>query len=99
MHSRVIHPDIAADDYFNIEVGAREGSVLSPILFLVAIDDMRTLPLDHFSRMRPPPANLPNGSAPKARTRECASARFICPYSNMSTTLFCWRDLRKNYSI
>ena len=41
MRSRVIHPDIAADDYFNIEVGAREGSVLSPILFLVAIDDMQ----------------------------------------------------------
>ena len=40
MRSRVIHPEIADDDYFNIEVGAREGSVLSPILFLVAIDDM-----------------------------------------------------------
>ena len=41
MRSRVIHPNIPADDYYNIEVGAREGSVLSPILFLVAIDDMQ----------------------------------------------------------
>ena len=41
MRSRVIHPNIPADDYYNIEVGAREGSVLSPILLLVAIEDMQ----------------------------------------------------------
>ena len=41
MRSRVIHPGIPADDYFDIEIGVREGSVLSPILFLVAVDDMR----------------------------------------------------------
>ena len=29
MRSRVIHPE---DDYFNVEIGAREGSVLSRIL-------------------------------------------------------------------
>ena len=41
MRSRVIHPNIPADDYYNIEVGAQEGSVLSPILLLVAIEDMQ----------------------------------------------------------
>ena len=41
MRSRVIHPGIPKDDFFNIEIGVREGSVLSPILFLVAVDDMR----------------------------------------------------------
>ena len=41
MQSRVLHPNISQDDYFDIEIGVREGSVLSPILFLAAIDDMR----------------------------------------------------------
>ena len=41
MRSRVIHPGIPNDDFFNIEIGVREGSVLNPILFLVAVDDMR----------------------------------------------------------
>ena len=40
MQSHVLHPHIPDDDYFDIEVGVREGSVLSPILFLVAVDDM-----------------------------------------------------------
>ena len=41
MQSHVLHPHIPQDDFFSIHVGVREGSVLSPILFLVAIDDMR----------------------------------------------------------
>jgi len=41
MRSRVIHPGIPNDDDFHIEVGVREGSSLSPIVFLVAVDDMR----------------------------------------------------------
>ena len=40
MQSRVMHPGIPHDDFFPILTGAREGSVLSPILFVVAVDDM-----------------------------------------------------------
>ena len=40
MKSRVMHPGIAQDDFFPIASGVREGSVLSPILFIIAVDDM-----------------------------------------------------------
>ena len=40
MQSRVMHPDIPQDDFFRIVSGVREGSVLSPILFIIAVDDM-----------------------------------------------------------
>ena len=40
MQSRVMHPDISQDDFFKIVSGVREGSVLSPILFIIAVDDM-----------------------------------------------------------
>ena len=40
MQSRVMHPDIPQDDFFKVVSGVREGSVLSPILFIIAVDDM-----------------------------------------------------------
>jgi hypothetical protein len=40
MQSRVMHPAIPQDDFFKIVSGVREGSVLSPILFIIAVDDM-----------------------------------------------------------
>ncbi|MGB1607458.1 MAG: reverse transcriptase domain-containing protein, partial [Promethearchaeia archaeon] len=40
MQSRVMHPDISQDEFFKIVSGVREGSVLSPILFIIAVDDM-----------------------------------------------------------
>ena len=40
MKSRVMHPGIEQDDFFDIRSGVREGSVLSPILFIIAVDDM-----------------------------------------------------------
>ena len=41
MQSQVMHPAIAKDDFFDINIGLREGSILSPILFLVVADDMQ----------------------------------------------------------
>jgi len=40
MKSRVMHPGIPQDEFFPIASGVREGSVLSPILFIIAVDDM-----------------------------------------------------------
>ena len=40
MESRVMHPGIPQDEFFPIDNGTREGSVLSPILFVIAVDDM-----------------------------------------------------------
>ena len=41
MQSQVMHPAIAKDEFFDINIGLREGSILSPILFLVVADDMQ----------------------------------------------------------
>jgi hypothetical protein len=40
MKSRVMHPGIPQEEFFDIHSGVREGSVLSPILFIIAVDDM-----------------------------------------------------------
>ena len=66
MQSHVLHPHIPDYDYFDIEVGVREGSVLSPILFLVAIDDMREYLMKH--PFYPPRAQrVPGGTNAKGR--------------------------------
>ena len=68
MRSRVIHPGIPNDDFFNIEIGVREGSVLSPILFLVAVDDMREyLEKRPFHHARPEPQAKPGHRHKRAR--------------------------------
>ena len=69
MRSRVIHPGIPADDYFDIEIGVREGSVLSPILFLVAVDDMREYLAARPFQHRGPSAKTKPGS-PHQRFRK-----------------------------
>jgi hypothetical protein len=38
--SRVAHPEIPPDDFFDILQGLREGSKLSPLLFNLAVNDM-----------------------------------------------------------
>jgi hypothetical protein len=40
VQSRVAHPDIPPDEFFDIPQGLREGSKLSPLLFNLAVNDM-----------------------------------------------------------
>lgn len=43
VQSRVTHPDIPPDDFFDIPQGLREGSKLSPLLFNIAVKDMESI--------------------------------------------------------
>ncbi len=62
MQSKLLHPNIPDDDYFKIEVSAREGLVLKPILVLTAVDDM----LEPYSTPCPPP---PQSAEERKRAR------------------------------
>jgi hypothetical protein len=58
MQSKLLYPNIPDDAYFKIEVGAREGRVLSPILLLTAMDDMREYLIRHLA----PPTTVSRGT-------------------------------------
>jgi len=66
--SRVMHPGISQDCFFDLPHGIREGSILGPILFVVAVDDMPEYLAQH--PFNPPAGLVPShGRPPHRRTR------------------------------
>ena len=55
MKSRVLHPLIPTDEFFDIPQGLREGSKLLPLLFNLAVNHMR----EYFRRPQAEPWVLP----------------------------------------
>ena len=54
-----MHPDIAQADFFDLPHGIREGSLLGPILFVIAVDDMAEELIAH--PFIPPPVRARKG--------------------------------------
>ncbi len=53
--SRVAHPEIPPDEFFEIPQGLREGSKLSPLLFNIAVNDMESKLLSPYTSGRGEP--------------------------------------------
>jgi len=99
MKSRVMHSGIAQDDFFRITSGVREGSVLSPILFIIAVDDMlEYLAARLDTNLNPLILMAGRTVAAPPEPQECGSKKCTWPSCSLSTTVSFSRHLLKSSS-